>query len=279
MPEMRSSRVVRWNDLTAVDLRQRADAGDLVILPIGSIEQHGPHLPVDTDVYLAAAIAEEVARRSDGVTVAPSLSFGQSAAHVPLGATVTLGADTLLAVLRDVVGSIHAAGFGDVLLLNGHNGNKPFLQIIVSEFATKHMISVAAATYYDLVAPTFTARRRGPVGSDAHAGELETALLLYLSPERVRLRDAVASPMRPLTDFDARDLVVSGPAMIGNSLPARFPTGTAGDPTVADAELGRELFEAAVSEVRQLITSYRRVAASAIPRTRPRRRTARSRTS
>ena len=97
---------LRWSELSAAELRARAAQEHLVILPLGSIEQHGPHLPVDTDVFLPTAIAEEAARRMARTFVAPALPFGQSAAHVSFGGTLSLRPETMLAVVRDLVDSI-----------------------------------------------------------------------------------------------------------------------------------------------------------------------------
>lgn len=247
---------VRWSEHRAPELRERAAQGHLVILPLGSIEQHGSHLPVDTDIFMPTAIAEEAAQRMTGAIVATPLAFGQSAAHLPFGGTISLRADTMIAVLRDIVDSIVAAGFTRILFLNGHNGNKPFIQMILSEYAAQRSVSIAAATYYDLIAKEIAARRRSPEGGDAHAGEIETSLQLYLREGLVDMRSAVASPVRPATDFDARDLVASGPGSVGATLAERYPSGVAGDPTVADAGLGAALFEAAVREVIRFAEQY-----------------------
>jgi creatinine amidohydrolase len=260
---VKASAPLRWSQLSAADLRRRASERHLVILPLGSIEQHGAHLPVDTDIFLSTAIAEEAARRMARTLVAPSLSFGQSAAHVAFGGTLSLGAETMLAVLRDLVDSILAAGFQRILLLNGHNGNKPFIQVIVSEYAALRNTSIAAVTYYDLIAGRIGELRRGPVGSDAHAGEFETSLQLHLRPELVDMRSASASPVRPVTEFDARDLVVSGPATVGTALASRYPGGVAGDPSVAEPGLGAALFEAAVDQLVRFATQYTEFMAAA----------------
>ena len=247
---------VRWSEHRASELREYAAQRYLVILPLGSIEQHGAHLPVDTDIFTPTAIAEEAARRLGRAIVATPLPFGQSAAHVRFGGTLSLSADTMLAVLRDLVGSILAAGFTRILLLNGHNGNKPFLQMILSEYAAQRNVSLAAATYYDLIARDISTKRRSKEGGDAHAGEIETSLQLHLREDLVDMQSAVASPVRPATAFDARDLVVSGTASVGAAMAELYPSGVAGDPTVADAKLGAELFESAVGQLVRFAEDY-----------------------
>lgn len=247
----------RWGDMTAPALRRAADAGAVVVLPIGSIEQHGPHLPVDTDTRSVVAVAEAAAGRRHDVIVAPVVPFGSSPLHVPFGGTITLRPETLLAVLRDVASSVVAAGFRRLLFLNGHNSNKPFLSILLSELVTQQAVAAAAATYYELIGADVEACRQSPHPGMDHAGEFETSLLLHLAPDVVADDDDPDAHARHL---DRNRVLIGGSGQIAFRTFDRFPTGVIGDPSAASPELGRAVFDAAVEGVVALIDQYLEVA-------------------
>lgn len=246
--------VTRWGEMTMPALRRAADAGALVIVPVGSTEQHGPHLPVDTDTRSCVAVAEAVAERRDGVLVAPAIAFGFSPLHVPFGGTISLRPDTMLAVVRDVAVAVVAAGFRRLLFLNGHNSNKPFLAIVLSELVVGHDVAAAAATYYDLVGDAYEQRRESRHPGMDHAGEFETSLLLHLFPALID-RDAPHDHAYD-EELGRNDALIRGPGQIAFSTHRRFPTGVIGDPRSASEATGAAVFDAAVSGLLAFIDDY-----------------------
>ncbi len=173
---------VRLLEVTREEARDRGLAGAVCLLPIGSLEQHGEHLPVGTDSLLVEAVclrAAEIARRD--TLVAPTVWTGLSPHHVRLGLTVTLEPELLLEVTRSIVTSLRG-WFREIVIVNGHGGNRGWLgALALAE-------ECAAVNYWDLVDPGLL-REIFPVdlGSIGHAGEAETSAMLSVAPGLVGL--------------------------------------------------------------------------------------------
>lgn len=217
-----------------------------VILPVGALEQHGPHLPLGTDAILAAALATSVAE-SVGALVAPTFSFGyksqqKSGGGNHLTGTTSLDAHTLVELTRVVVASLLRQGVQHVVLLNGHYENYQFLyegmDLALSEVGIGQGDDrcVLLLSYWDYVSQATL----DAVYDDAfpgwdveHGGVLETSLMLHLDPTLVHLERAVDHPPAQLPRFDRLPVV-----------PERTPdSGCLSAPVGASAEHGRMLFE------------------------------------
>ncbi|MBF4993269.1 mycofactocin biosynthesis peptidyl-dipeptidase MftE [Arthrobacter gandavensis] len=209
-------------------------AGPVVLVPVGSTEQHGPHLPLDTDTVIAAGVAhaaaEEWARTADGsraaAVVAPALAYGASGEHQHFPGTVSIGQEALGTVLVELVRSL-AVWAGSVVFVNAHGGN----------------VQTLARTVPQLIAE---GHRAGWVhcrfdGADAHAGRTETSLMLHLAPERVQLHRA-----EPGNTATVAELL---PAMTAGGVQAVSANGVLGDPVGASAEEGRILLGGAVADL------------------------------
>jgi creatinine amidohydrolase len=257
-----AGRGLRWEDLRSDEVGAMVADPDawFVLLPIGAVEQHGDHLPVDVDIHCAQGVCDGVAARDGHVLVAPPIPWGFSPGQTFRPGTITLRGETLLALLRDVLGSIYATGFRHVMVVNGHNGNKWMAGQAVSEIARPAGATLSALTYFDLTLDVFREHRVSGVGGEGHGGELETALELFLRPEGVQDERAVRY-VESITDHGMRDLAVRG-ALLGIAGPepmsATYPDGIMGDPTVATAELGARLFGAAVTGIEEIIADVRR---------------------
>jgi mycofactocin system creatininase family protein len=203
-----------------------AGGGALVLaVPLGSVEQHGPHLPLDTDTRIAVAVAEGLAARRGDVAVAPALPFGASGEHAGFPGTLSLGTAALTTALVELVRS--ADHFTGVVLVNGHGGNVDALRTAGATLAGEGRRVVAWAP-------------RVP-GGDAHAGRTETSLLLALDPGCVRLdrlEPGVTAPLPEVLD----ELRAGGVAAVS-------PNGVLGDPTTATAEEGAALLEALIADL------------------------------
>ncbi|MFC8520290.1 mycofactocin biosynthesis peptidyl-dipeptidase MftE [Streptomyces sp. NPDC057257] len=205
----------------------------LVLVPTGSTEQHGPHLPFDTDSVIARAVAERTARALPGpVLVAPTLDYGASGEHAHFPGTVSIGHEALCSVLVELVRSL-SLWAGRVVFVNGHGGNTASLAKAVAQMRGEgHDVAWTGC---------------GVPGGDAHAGRTETSLMLYLAPGDVRMEEAVAGDTRPIAAL-LPDLVARG-------VRALSPTGVLGDPAGASAAEGRHLLELMVSStVRRIST-------------------------
>ncbi|MBN2014501.1 MAG: creatininase family protein [Candidatus Altiarchaeota archaeon] len=155
---------------TWCELEGMRDRG--IIIPIGSVEQHGPHLPLETDSLLVERIAGEVAERI-GCLVAPTLILGVSEEHMDFVGTITLSPETFKGVVYDVCNSLSRHGFSKLHIISYHGGNKQYLVELLPEIKDAGI----TATLHRVL---------GRLGKFDHAGEVETSLMLYLFPELVR---------------------------------------------------------------------------------------------
>jgi creatinine amidohydrolase len=229
----------------------------VVLLPLGAIEQHGPHLPVDVDIHCATEVCRAVAAADDHVLVAPPVPWGVSHTHMGFAGTISLRPETLLQLLRDVCGSVLASGFRGLLLVNGHNGNKYMAGQVVAELPRPDGAFLGFVTYFDLALGEFRRLRRSALGGEAHAGELETSLEMYLRPDRVSA-DRTVRLVPPISEDGFLDLAARGPLEHGFGPLARtFPRGVMGDAAAARPELGRELFSSAVEGLARIVTDVR----------------------
>jgi creatinine amidohydrolase len=181
----------RWEELTREELAELAPRA-LCVLPVASIEQHGPHLPTVTDTALVGAVLGRACGLLPAqveVLCTPVQCFGASDHHIPFGGTLSLTTATLRAVLGDLVRSAARAGCRRVLIVNGHGGNASTCATVAGDLSREEGILVAACSYWELV--------ELPDGSSitvGHAGEFETSLMLAVGPEIVHLDRARPSP-------------------------------------------------------------------------------------
>lgn len=189
-----------------------------VLVPVGSVEQHGPHLPLDTDARIAAAVAFRVADGDPSLLVAPALSYGASGEHEGFPGTLSIGHTALRAVLVEL-GRSAGAWAERLVFVNGHGGNLPTVPEAVLQLRDEGR----DAAWFGCAAP----------GGDAHAGRTETSILLALDPALVRWEVAEAGNTAPLAELL--------PTLRSGGLAAATPNGVLGDPLGATAEEGARL--------------------------------------
>lgn len=236
-------------------------AGSVLVVPIGSVEQHGDHLPVTTDTLLANDAATAGAKRvSDEVPilVTPPVWSGYSPHHLPFGGTLTADFDTLLDLLGGIADTGLENGFDAVVLVNGHGGNTSLIDAAVSEIGRQHPdVEVLGLTYFELVTDLVEEVRESDVGGMAHGGEFETSLMLHLHSELVDTDEMPATYWKEHYDLGGKDLVVSGPLSVYRSFDEYSDSGAIGDPSVADGELGERLFNGIAEELAELFREVR----------------------
>ena len=240
---------IEWMRLTAEELRARAAEDALVIIPVASLEQHGPHMATGVDIVLGTAVAEETARRLGGpVVVTPCVWTGLAEHHMEFGGTVTLDFASFSGVLRGVVKSAARHGFRRVMLLNGHGGNAEAVMVAASEFTIEFGIKVAAGTYWHMV-PEVIAPILEVQSGLMHACEAETSMMLALSPGSVRL-DRLAEAHGPMSTRVAGQ----PPGLaLRRSFRAISETGVIGDARPATAEKGEALLAAIGAKLAELL--------------------------
>lgn len=220
----------RWPELS--------DGHHLLAVPVGSCEQHGPHLPLDTDTLIAEAFAAHLAQRREATLVGPTLSVGASGEHSDFPGTLSVGTTAMTAVVVELArsalpepGSTRPSPFDAVLFVNAHGGN---VEALTAARATLSAESRRVAVWHPRVP-----------GGDPHAGLTETSLMLHLHPGKVRMD--LAEPGSTARFSDIRGELAAG------GLAAVAPNGVLGDPTGATethgaqlfAELGQDLLRAA----------------------------------
>jgi creatinine amidohydrolase len=245
----------RYNRLTWQEMNEAIRQDRVVILPTGSTEQHGPHLPLDVDSFLVESVCMEAARRApDETLVLPTVSYGLNMHHIDFPGTVHIEPETFVAFCLNITKSVAYHGFKKILIVNGHGSNSPLVDLVARKTVLATQSLCAAINYFALALDAFEKVRE--TETIAHADELETSLYLHLAPERVRMDRAVAG----------ND--VHGRRLSSDSTPnfaVRFSdywgrwttTGVHGDPTKATASKGRIVFEAAVSGLIEVVEEWR----------------------
>ncbi|MGE0765021.1 MAG: creatininase family protein [Hyphomicrobiaceae bacterium] len=195
-----------WKELTAAEIREMAGRGATVILPVASMEQHGPHLAVGVDTILCenvCRLAAEAIQHERPVIVAPTLWCGMAEHHMAYGGTFTFDIPTYRAVLLAFLKSIERHGFKKVLIVNGHGGNIAALASLLPDFAVETGLRICATTYFELAQPAMEAILEDQERI-RHACEGETSLMMAFAPDLVRhdkLPEALGPPVttpRPL---------------------------------------------------------------------------------
>jgi len=231
-----------WNELSWVELKNILHKDSLVILPVGSTEQHGPHLPVGVDLFQAEALAHAVAKRHNGLVV-PSLAYGYSFNHLRFPGTVNAENSVLEQLVVGVGSSLIKHGVRKFLVLNSHGGNGPALRMAVQEL--NRLFPECKSLYLfwlELLAPEFDSLQEQKFGT--HADEIETSMMLFLKPELVQMDKCI----NELPDKDPaylRDLLGQGFYRIQEET----NSGVLGEACWASAEKGRVFFELAVNKI------------------------------
>lgn len=229
-----------WARLNRVEVGDLLRNGAAVMLPLGAVEQHGPHLPTGTDVLLAERIVERVAGDAvRDVLVLPALAFGLSGYHRHWGATITLEAETLHRVLRDIAASVELAGGRDFFIINGHGGNRGVCTTVSLSMSSRQF-SVHALCYWDIASDLARTMFAADAGSMGHAGQAETGLVAAMFPDLVgRTADVAYEPV--------------GPAVGRTALQRLGSTGISGNPAAWSVEDGKAFASEVVRRLAAMI--------------------------
>jgi mycofactocin precursor peptide peptidase len=224
----------RWPEVEAGPRR-------LLVVPVGSLEQHGAHLPLDTDTRIASAVAARACAGRSGVGLAPPIAIGASGEHADFPGTLSIGSVALSTLLVEL-GRHASLHWPATLLVNGHGGNVGAIRDAVGQLRREGRRSHA---WHAGLRPGQLASAGEAVTPDAHAGRVETSMMLALAPQDVRLGDAAAGDTRPLTEIMA-DLSAHGVRQVS-------PNGVLGDPAGASAAEGEQLLTLLVADLGQTV--------------------------
>jgi creatinine amidohydrolase len=239
-----------WPDVEAAARR-------LLVVPVGSLEQHGAHLPLDTDTRIAAAVAERACAGRAGVGLAPAIAIGASGEHAGFPGTLSIGHVSLSTLLVEL-GRHASLHWPAMLLVNGHGGNVAAISDALGKLRAEGrdchvwhagvrpaMLAAAQASGADAPGQadheSLPGQARAMLLPDAHAGRVETSLMLALAPGDVRLDAAARGETRPLTEI-MTDLRTRGVRQVS-------PNGVLGDPAGASAAEGETLLALLVADL------------------------------
>lgn len=240
-----------------------ASADKVVLLPLGAVEQHGPHLATGTDTYIVSKIAEEAERqRENEILLAPTVAYGSSHHHTSFGGTISISADLYTQMLREITSSLVQSGFRKIIVLNGHGGNitpaRQALALLSKDFDTSVQPNIALATYWELAGTAFCGD--SPMESPAlsHACEYETSLMLHLFPECVFM-DKAQRAERPAQNgyIPWEDDVPYKGVTLFKQTAFISSNGSSGEPQLGTHEKGAHLFNTAVKALIQFIDAFR----------------------
>lgn len=242
---------VDWSRLKAQDLRALAAADAVVILPVASIEQHGPHLPVMTDTRLGHEVALRAARKAYAAcptVVMPVVWCGLSEHHMPFGGTLTISHETFRRVIRDLIVALTRHGFRKVLISNSHGGNIIAMKQVTDELSSQVEATIVATTYVEEAGAAIGALLEDQEGIQ-HACEGETAMMMACEPELVDSSDLAALATPRMAGF----LKAGRGSYRWRPFTHTTANGVSGIPEKATPEKGEKILEAASEALAALI--------------------------
>lgn len=240
-------------DLRAPEISKVLTSDSIIVLPLGAIEQHGPHLPLNTDFVVADAAARAAVERVGEKTSAwllPTLAYTKSNEHLWAAGTMSLSATTLMAVLDDIGRSVATTPARRILFVNGHGGNSALTAMMNREIRLKHGLQTFLA-HPHMPADQGGSSGESELGMGIHGGLDETSVMLHLRPDLVDMSLAVRRIPEKLSANE--QVRFGGRVAFGWLSNDFFPDGHIGDPTGATAEIGARMFESAVQSLCQAL--------------------------
>ncbi|MCG6115920.1 MAG: creatininase family protein [Mesorhizobium sp.] len=249
-----------WSELTAPDLGALVDDATVALLPVGAIEQHGPHLPLNTDAVLAEGMALEAARRVNDATVLvlPTIAIAKSDEHLGFPGVLTLDGPTLQAVLVQIGRSVARTGVRRLVLLNAHGGNVPVLQLVIRQLRIEEEMFCVSAGWMSMGYPSGIVSEN-EMRDGIHGGLVETAAMLHFRPELVKMARAKNFVPASRAVAEANSVLrLLGPVSAGWTMADLNAEGAAGNAAAATPEIGKALVDHAAARYATLIEEVAR---------------------
>jgi len=254
-----------YEKLTWPEINDAVDLGKVCLVPCGSVEQHGPHLPLDVDIVCPQGIAFGAGRHiPDKMLVLPPVWYGYTAHVMDFPGTINNHYETFISHVLDITKSLAYHGFKKIVLLNGHGSNMPNLDLVARRTNLETDAECILAAWWNLLTvdkgflPGW--RQSKFPGGCAHACELETSLYLYLDGEQVRsdkIKNGTISFNEEESPFNWVDLFAAGPATCISWTSSYTETGVLGEAELATAEKGRQVYEEAVKQLVRFVTWWK----------------------
>ncbi len=246
----------RWAALAWTEFAALDPACTVVVLPVAAIEQHGPHLPLEVDAAINAAVLDAaLARTAPGTQTLtlPALVIGKSDEHQGFPGTLTLSTDTLIRVWYELGESVHRAGLRKLAIVNSHGGQGHVARIVAQDLRVRLGMAVAVANTYGFGQPEGLFPE-AELRHGIHAGAVETSLMLHIAPQTVRGEHVADFPAASAALEDrAGELRFHGNGALGWAMQDLSPLGACGDARLASAPAGRAIVEHAGARLARLL--------------------------
>ncbi|MCA9859567.1 MAG: creatininase family protein [Thermomicrobiales bacterium] len=243
-----------YSDLTWPEIRDAIERQPVVILPVGTVEQHGHHLPLDTDNFLIGSVTEEVGRRApDDALVMPVVPYGFNWHHIDFPGTIGIDVANLINYLGDITRSLAYHGFERILLVSGHGSNTALLDLVARKTVIETGALCASFMYLNIVRGEVNEIVESPI---SHACEWETSLYLHFDRDRVQMDSAVRDYNIPESQFFRR--AVNSPVAMMEWWSSFSDTGVVGDASLATLEKGSDIFDVTIDRFVELVREFRR---------------------
>jgi creatinine amidohydrolase len=255
----------RYEKLSWPEINDAVEAERTVLVPVGSTEDHGPHLPLDVDQVIPETICEEAARERDDVLLFPTITHGYLPHHMDMPGGITIHWQRFVDYVIDVCVSLAHHGFAKILLVNGHGSNHHLVQQAARQVIIQYPgVHCAMLSWWQIEELRETAREvtDGGARGSGHAAELETSLYLHIDPEHVEMDEAIRDVSYPSTPyFYATGLAedpddASTPVSMMEWWTTISSAGIKGDATLASAEKGEKLLAAAVAGLDAVLEEF-----------------------
>jgi creatinine amidohydrolase len=253
-----------WSQLTTRDFAALDVAATVAVLPLGATEQHGPHLPLGVDTVLAEGIVAASLPRLPAdlpVLFLPTQQIGLSPEHARFAGTLTLSAETVIRMWKEIGAGVARAGVKKLVLFNAHGGHVGAMDIVARELRAEHGLIVYSVSWFNL--PLGDAGAQFGAGEHrfgVHAGDIETSMMLALAPQQVRM--AEAKNFRSTSEQRAADYAILGngkSAKLGWAMEDYNPQGAAGNAAAATAARGQAVVDAAAEQLALLLAEVSRL--------------------
>lgn len=250
----------RYEEFSWPEIREAVATNRVAVLPVGTVEQHGPHLPLVTDVLTSSEMSRRAVERDPSRAVLlPPVYYSFNEHHMDFPGTIAIAGETIVRYVTDIGRSLARHGFKKILLVNGHGSNVPFLDIAARNITNETESVCAMVSWWSLIPKALFAelRESEKPGGMAHGCELETSVLLHLRPDLVAMDKAVKDINFAPTEYFYWDLEAPAPVQFQEWFSRYSKTGTVGDPTLATVAKGEKFVSAVVDRLCALIEEFR----------------------
>jgi creatinine amidohydrolase len=250
----------RYEEFTWPEIREAVAQNRVAVLPVGTVEQHGPHLPLVTDVLTASEMSRRaVERMPEEALLLPPVYYSFNEHHMDFPGTIAVEGPTIVNYVTDIGRSLAHHGFRKILLVNGHGSNVPFLDVAARNITNRTEAICAMVSWWSLIPKELfhELRESQYPGGMAHGCELETSVLLYLRGDLVQMEKAECDISFRPTEFFYWDLEAGSPVFFQEWFSRYSRTGTVGDPTKASRQKGERFVVAVVDRMVDLLREFR----------------------